>query len=399
MMADPALALLVTSSAVVAYAYVGYPLMLLAWSTVRPRRRDAPAPVDDWPRVSVSLPVYNEAAQIRETLESLLRLDYPAEKLQIVVISDASDDGTDEIVGEFAARGVELIRQPERRGKTAAENAGRDYLRGEIVINTDASIRIDPGALKPLVGRFADPTIGLASGRDVSVTRADRESNIGESRYVGYEMWVRDLESRVAGIVGASGCFYAIRTPLHRSMVPEALSRDFAAAMIAREHGYRAVSVDEAVCYVPRARSLRHEYRRKVRTITRGIGTLVHKRRLLDPIRYGRFAWMLFSHKVCRWLAPWFVILAVAALAVLAVVAPWARFALAIVGLGLVLGGTGWLWPGDGKPPALIALPAYLIVGNAAAMHAAVNALRGGLNPTWEPTRRDAVPATSSGRE
>src|SRR5690606_20548001 len=113
------------------------------------------------------------------------------------------------------------------------------------------------------------------------------------------------LETGVWGIVGASGCFYAIRRHLHQEVVPSALSRDFAAAMVTRQHGYRAVTVNESVCYVPRVPSLKREYRRKVRTITRGMETLYFKRALLNPFSYGVFSWMLFSHKVSRWFAPW----------------------------------------------------------------------------------------------
>ena len=110
-------------------------------------------------------------------------------------------------------------------GKTAAENAAQGHLKGEIVVNTDASVRIKPDALKPLLAVFRDPAIGVASGRDVSVARMDDTANVGESGYVGYEMWIRRLETQVDGIVGASGCFYAIRSDLHRTLVPEALSR------------------------------------------------------------------------------------------------------------------------------------------------------------------------------
>src|SRR5690606_34425847 len=159
----------------------------------------------EWPRVSITIPVYNEVAQIDELLESILRIDYPRDRLQILVVSDASDDGTDERVAAYAARGVALLRMPERCGKSAAENAARSHLRGDIIVNTDASIRIAPDALKPLITRFADPSVGLASGRDVSVTRVTDELNGGESAYVGYEMWVRSIETEVAGIVGASG--------------------------------------------------------------------------------------------------------------------------------------------------------------------------------------------------
>src|SRR5437868_1711472 len=164
-----------------------------------------------------------------------------------------------------------------------------------------------PNALKALVRPFADPTIGVASGRDVSIGTAARESSRGESQYVGYEMWLRALETRLGSIVGASGCFYGIRARIYESSFPEELSRDFASALMARAHGLRAVSVDEAICYVPRASALRSEFRRKVRTMARGLETLWRWRRMLNPVRYGSFAIMLLSHKLCRWLVYFFI--------------------------------------------------------------------------------------------
>src|SRR5690606_31782633 len=170
--------------AFLAYVFVGYPLALRAFASLR--RRERPEPVlDDWPEIRIAVAAYNEAGQIRELIENLLELDYPADRRQILVISDASTDGTDDIVREYADRGVELIRLPERRGKTAAENFGRRYLRGRIIVNTDASVRIGRDALRRLVAQFADPTVGVASGRDVSVTRVDGDANLGVSGYVG----------------------------------------------------------------------------------------------------------------------------------------------------------------------------------------------------------------------
>jgi hypothetical protein len=205
-------------------------------------------------------------------------------------------------------------------------------------------------------------------------------------------MWVRDLETAVDGIVGASGCLYAIRAHLHMHDVPEALSRDFASALTARAHGQRAVSVPAALCYVPRGASLQQEYGRKVRTITRGIGTLLHKRALLNPLRTGLFAWMLFSHKVCRWLLPWALVLFVVALGALALTATWARVMLAAAGAALLLAGAGWVWAGRGRRlPRIIALPAFMVAGNVAVLHAWLRVLRGRLAPVWEPTRRGVV--------
>jgi hypothetical protein len=174
-------------------------------------------------------------------------------------------------------------------------------------------------------------------------------------------------------------------------LVPEALSRDFAAALITREYGLRTVSVADALCYVPRVASLRQEYRRKVRTFTRGMQTLFYKRRLLNPFRYGVFSWMLLSHKLCRWMVPWAGVVGIAAVAVLAVEHSWARGVLAVTALGILLGSVGFLWPERRRLPRLLAIPAYGLVGNLAVLHAWISAIRGDLNPTWEPTRREAV--------
>ena len=389
---DLALGAVVAAGGLVAYAYVGYPLCLMVLAALR--RTAAPRPgLADWPLISITVPVYNEAANVAAKLQRLLDVDYPADRRQILVVSDASTDGTDGIVTGFANRGVELLRLPQRRGKTAAENAARSLLRGEIVVNTDASAQIHPHALKALIAVFADPSVGVSSCHDVSVVKTGGSLNPGERGYVGYEMWVRQLETRVYGLVGVSGCLYAIRKPLHMNLVPEALSRDFAAALLAREQGYRAVSVPQAICFVPRTLCLRREYRRKVRTMTRGLETLWYKRGLLSPLRYGIFAWLLFSHKLCRWLAPWAVVALIVGVAALAVVQPWARWALAAQGLVLGLGVAGWLWGEQRAPPKLLSLIAYLLAGSVATLHACINALRGELNPIWEPTRREVAAA------
>jgi cellulose synthase/poly-beta-1,6-N-acetylglucosamine synthase-like glycosyltransferase len=367
-------------------AYVAYPAAL--WLFTRRARRPASEP-ELWPLVSITVPAYNESAAIGATLQRLLELDYPPDRRQIVVVSDASSDGTDDIVRTYAGRGVELLRLPTRAGKSAAENAARAHLRGDIVINTDASVRLDRRALKPLVAAFQDPQVGVASGRDVSVTRDDGAATAGESGYVGYEMWVRDLETAAGGIVGASGCFYASRRALHMEAVPEALSRDFAAPLIAREHGFRSVSVPAAVCYVPRTASLRREYRRKVRTMTRGLETLYYKRHLLNPLRYGGFALRLWIHKLVRWLVPWAALAGLVGL-VLAAAAGSTVGAIgaALAGLALTSAAAAWFWPETRSLPRWLAWPAFIVWGLIAGLHAWGNALRGARHPIWEPTRR-----------
>jgi cellulose synthase/poly-beta-1,6-N-acetylglucosamine synthase-like glycosyltransferase len=384
-----AISLVLTAPLLVVYAYAVYPALLWLAGLVVRRRRDLA--FTKLPTVTVTLPVYNEERNIRSKLEELLQLDYPVEKLQLLVISDASTDGTDRIVGEYASRGVELIRLEARRGKTAAENAAGPAARGSIIVNNDATVRIPPHALKSLVSVFADPTVGVASGRDVSIGAADSESNRSESQYVGYEMWLRSVETRLGSIVGASGCFYAIRAAIYDSSFPEQLSRDFASALMARANGFRAVSVADAVCYVPRAAALGTEYRRKVRTMARGLETLWQWRRMLNPFNYGVFAFMLVSHKLCRWLIYLFTPFAFIGLAMLSLSSALGGILLCVSLLGVVIAAFVWHRAQRAARVSRIeALFAFSLACVCAGFLAWMKVFRRQQSAIWEPTRRPA---------
>jgi cellulose synthase/poly-beta-1,6-N-acetylglucosamine synthase-like glycosyltransferase len=371
------------------YAYLGYPLILWIVGTIRPRQSSArhSAP---WPSVTITLPVYNAASSIGSTLESLLGVDYPRDRLQILVVSDASTDGTDDTVRRFSDFGVELIRLSERRGKTTAENAALAASRGEILVNVDSTILIPPGSLKELVRVFDDPTIGVASGRDVSVGEMDNKGTVAESGYVGYEMWVRDLETRVGSIVGASGCFYGSRRYVHSNALPSGLSWDFASALVARKQGYRSVSVPRAICLVPRSAQIRTELRRKVRTMARGLSTLFYLRTLMNPVRYGGFALMLISHKLLRWLPYLLAPVAYLALCFLAVESVAARVLLGILSAALFAGIAG-IWNRNPAPARPFALAGFVVAVFSAGFLAWWQALRQTQMATWEPTPRPHV--------
>lgn len=383
-------AFIVTGLLLAGYATVGYPALLWLGARVFGRRWDWRVDSgQELPAVSVTVPAHNEAHQIEELLQSLVALDYPRDRLQILIVSDGSMDGTDEVVEQWADQGVQLLRVDERGGKGAAENAARDSLNGTIVVNTDASIRIRPDALHHLVAPFVDPGVGVVSGRDVSVPVGESTENVGEGGYVGFEMWVRDLETETGGIVGASGSLYATRRELHQVFVPPHLSRDFASALIARERGFRAVSAPAAICVVPRTGSLPAEYRRKVRTIARGMTTLATWRHLLNPLKYPDFAWRLLSHKVLRWGTPLYLLMASLGVAILAIDHGWARWTL---GALAVLGGMaslGWAVSlARAGLPRVLAVPAFFAMSNVAIVRAALRAGFGGSERLWEPTRR-----------
>lgn len=370
------------------YAYFAYPGMLWMLSRFHQPASDLGDPAE-WPIVTITVPAYNEEKRIRATIESLLRIDYPEDRRQILIASDGSTDGTDAIVRQFADRGVELVHVAPRGGKTNAENHAAPAMRGEIVVNTDASIRVHPLAVKALVRAFQDPTVGVASGRDVSVGDLEQEANRGESGYVGYEMWVRALETRLGSIVGASGCCYAARAAVQRTVLPGDLARDFASALIAHERGLRAVSVSGATCVVPRTTSLRTELRRKARTMAQGLETLWYFRRLATPLAGGvGFAFMLSSHKLARWLVYLAIPPALVGLAMLCVANPRALGVAALVIVVLAAGYAAFAWPEGKRVPLPLALCGFAVVSNVAGMLAWLKFLRRQRMPTWEPTQR-----------
>lgn len=377
--------LLLLPVVLIAYTYGLYPLILRILSRGRTL---STAPLRELPYVSIAVPAYNEEAQIRGAIEALISQDYPASRRQILILSDASTDRTDEIVLEYRERGVELLRMPVRGGKTAAENASCRLLRGEIIINSDSSVRLHPSAVRRLVEAMADPRVGVASTRDVSVARGGATGNATEAGYVGYEMRIRAMETLLGGIIGASGSGYAIRSKLHRLPIREDLSRDFSAALTARTYGYSAVSVDDALCYVPRTGSLRMEYKRKVRTIARGVETLISQAHLLDPMHYGVFSWKLLSHKVCRWMVPTSVVPVAIGLALLAPTYRWAAWLLVAGILGAIIAAVGALWPPAKPRPRVLSIFTFAVAANIAVIHALSRVAFGHEDHLWEPTRR-----------
>jgi len=385
--------MIVAGAVLALYTFVLYPALLAVRARTRskppfaiPQGKVNPATL---PRISIIVTAYNEAHQVESLLESLVALEYPAELRQILVISDGSTDGTEDIVRDWEDRGVELLQVEPRSGKTGAENASRAHLTGDIVVSTDASVRIHPNALIPLVRPFHDPRVGVTSGKDVSVTRHDRNANFGEARYVSYEMWVRDLETRAGGIVGASGSLYAVRARLYCRWLEPKLSRDFASVLQARLGGQVGISVPGALCYVPRTRRIGAEYTRKVRTIAGGMATLWALRAVMNPLRHPGFAWRLFSHKVARWLMPVAVLLILGGLGVEAVNHLWARVVLLLI-VGGIAAGMAEIFAAGSKAglPRALSIPFFFIFSNVAIVHGFFRALAGRSEETWEPTRR-----------
>lgn len=370
--------------ALVLYAYLGYPAVLMALLLVRDRRV-AKAAVR--PSVSFIVTAYNEERRIREKLENTLGQHYPATRLEIIVASDCSTDRTDEIVGVYAER-VRLIRAPERRGKEAAQQLAVRAAGGDILVFSDVATALAPDGVSSIVRNFADPSVGCVSSVDRFVEADGTVS--GEGAYVRYEMFLRALETRVNSLVGLSGSFFAARREVCRNWATDRQS-DFNTLLNAVAMGRRGVLDSASAGYYRDIVDDRREFQRKVRTVVRGIAVLAANARLLNPARHGLFAWQLLSHKLCRWLVPHAMLVALASNAVLA---PRSTFYLAtlLVQVAFYAAALGGRWTGI----RILKLPSYLVVANLAVLMAWVRYARGERITTWNPSERvRALPLTT----
>lgn len=327
------LVLLSVSIGVLAYVFVGYPLLLRLLVVLRGPRRVTQA--DITPPVSLVISAWNEEAVIRRKIENALAIDYPAGAIEIVVVSDGSTDATDAIVGEYASRGVRLLRQEPRRGKTAGLNWALPQLRGEIVVFSDANAMYEPDAVRKLVRNFADPDVGCVTGEARYVPAGRSAADLGENAYWSYEIHLKRLESQVGSIVGGDGAIYAIRRSLWRPL-PESAINDFLNPLQIVAAGYRNVYEPEAVCHEETAGGVGREYRRRVRIVSRSWRAVFQARGVLNPFRVGFFVVSVVSHKLLRWLCGVFLAGALVAAAALAAELPLARdprVAGALVGL------------------------------------------------------------------
>ena len=364
------------SIALVLYAYLGYPAALMALRLVRDRRV-AKAAVQ--PSVSFIITAYNEERRIREKLENTLGQAYPAACLEIIVASDCSTDRTDEIVGAHGDR-VRLVRAPERRGKEAAQQLAVQAAAGEILVFSDVATALAPDGISSIVQSFADPTVGCVSSVDRFIDADGRVS--GEGAYVRYEMFLRALETRVNSLVGLSGSFFAARREVCRNWATDRQS-DFNTLLNAVALGQRGVLDTASAGYYRNIVDDRREFQRKVRTVVRGIAVLAASARMLDPRRFGLFAWQLLSHKLCRWLVPFAML---AALGSNVLLAPRSAFYLAalLAQIAFYAAAGAGRWAGIG----ILKLPSYLVVANLAVLIAWVRYVRGERITTWNPSER-----------
>lgn len=293
------------------YGYLAYPLLIWCLARWFGRRAEVPeGDVAELPYVSLLIAAHNEAAEIEQRLQSALGTDYPSDRFEIVVASDGSTDATAEIVRRYASRGVRLLDYGKRRGKAAVLNSAFPELRGEIVLLSDANTRIDPTAMRRLVRWFRRPTVGVVCGRLVLCDPVTGRN--ADGLYWKYETFLKKCEGRLDALLGSNGAIYAIRRELFAPIPAQTIVDDFVIPLQAKLHTGCGIVYDAAaVAWEETPPDLGSEFRRRSRIGAGGFQCLTLLWRLLHP-RHGWVAFSFFSHKLLRWLCPFFLMGALA---------------------------------------------------------------------------------------
>jgi cellulose synthase/poly-beta-1,6-N-acetylglucosamine synthase-like glycosyltransferase len=364
------------------YVYLGYPILLTVIGFFARRPKVA---LGYLPRISVLIAAYNEEAGIRKKIEDTLALDYPADKMEVLVLSDCSTDRTDEIVKGFGAPRVRLLRARARMGKTNVQNLGAEVAQGDVLIFSDATTVYHPSALQYLASNYVDPKVGAASGRyQYFDPEGKSPTGLGMIAFWNYENFIKMMQSRIRTISGCCGCIYSVRRSAYTPLHPDVIS-DLVQPLWAVQKGYRVVFEDRALAYEETTKSSKEEFSMRVRVVTRGLRGILSVPDLLNPLKYGWVSFQLFSHKVLRWMVPFFLLLLFVSNSVL-----WNQtwykllFALQIAFYGFalltLLIPLSRMW----KP---LGIPLYFCTLNAAALRSILEVLRGRKYAVWETVR------------
>ena len=285
----------------VVYVYLGYPLLLMVWRKLasRPVRK---RPYE--PTVSLVIAMHNEADNVQSKMTNCQELDYPADKLQVIVSLDAPVDSTYELLQTWASKGLEVVYSPIRKGKASAVNSGVVAAKGEIVVFGDAAQRLEPNAIRELVANFADESVGAVSGALILLDESGRESNEGAGAYWRYERALRAMESDIHSVPGATGAIYAVRRSLFEPLPAEILLDDVIGPLKIVLGGHRSILDSSVRAYDVAGEDSNREYRRKRRTLTGNYQLLAEMPQLLAPWRNPIFV-QFVSHKVGRLLVPY----------------------------------------------------------------------------------------------
>ncbi|RME89350.1 MAG: glycosyltransferase family 2 protein [Anaerolineae bacterium] len=383
----------------IVYTYFGYPLLVTVLAHLHPQKTTPPLP--HLPNVTLLIAAYNEESVIEAKIQNALALDYPKERLQILVVTDGSDDQTPEIVKRYADQGVDLLHHPQRRGKMAAINRAIPHARGEIVVFSDANNFYHPEALRQLITPFGDPRVGAVSGAK-TIEKTGSALGTSEGLYWKYESFLKEQESRLGNCTGVCGEILAIRKEAFSPPPTHIINDDFYIAMQVIRQGYRLVYAPEARSVERVSASARDEVTRRTRINAGRYQAFAHLRHWL-PTKHPLLVWQIFSHKFLRLLLP-FAMIGAALSNVFVLFArhpgvrgslfylgkPYGEIFLALQSVFYLLAWLGSRFERKGRHPLvrLLYLPTFLVNSNLASLRGFIQFVRGKQTPLWERVPR-----------
>ncbi len=365
------------------YAYAGYMLLLAA--IVIFKKKDA-AKKDAEPFVTMIIAAFNEEKAIEKKIRNCFELEYPKEKIEFLIVSDASTDRTDEIVESFRDKGIKHYRMNERKGKTAAQNYAVRSARGDILIFSDATTIYKQDAVRKLVRNFSDKNVGIAAGEEVFRKKEGSSVYDEVSFSWKYERLLRRLESGFNTLIGVSGCIFAIRRELYKEL-DEGLIEDFALPLLVAEKGYRVHLEKDAVAYEESVLDGRDEFNRKARIVSGGVNVVFNLRRLLNPVKYPKLAFQIVSHKIFRWTTPVSLVTLLASNIALAGKGLVYNIFLGVQITGYLLAETGYFMRYSKVSIRAFKVPFYFLMVNAAAVVGIFRFFKGERKTIWETVR------------
>lgn len=377
------------AAALLLYNYLFYPAAVIFLAR---RRRPVPAAGDlssrheSLPAVALIIAAYNEERVIDAKIRNSLALDYPKERLRIVVVSDGSTDSTPEIVSRHRNEGVISLHEPQRRGKTAALNRAVAVATADVVVFSDANNMFEANALRELVGHFGDPRIGGVCGLKQIYRAPERESSQGDSLYWKYESAIKEAESRLDSITTADGEIFAVRRALYEPVDESVINDDAEITFLLARKGYRVLYERRAVSFEHASIRIEDDFHVKVRMVSGGFQTVARHWTFLLPPRTW-FAFNFLSHKLLRWLAPEFMIL-IAASSLWLYRRPFFLVMVVLQTVFYLLAFAGWMTRGRKQPPAAVYVPFYFCAMNLAALRGLWRFLAGRQTTQWRKAER-----------
>ncbi len=379
---------------IVFYAFAGYGILLFGLVKLKRIFKGRPiVPVIDettLPSCSLVIAAYNEEGFIIEKIKNTLELQYPADKLELIFITDGSSDRTPELVAAYPQ--IKLLHSPERRGKIAAVHRAMDTVTTEIVVFTDANTYLNPDALLNICRHYADAKVGAVAGEKRVQVDETADATAGEGFYWKYESKLKAWDSELYSVVGAAGELFSIRKNLYQPVSPNAILDDFMISLLVAQKGYRVVYEPEAYASETSSANVKEELKRKIRIAAGGIQSIVWLKSLLNPFPQPLLSFQYISHRVLRWtVVPFLMILALILNA--AIVAQGAsstvyQALLAAQVLFYAASLTGWLLERKEIKIKALFIPYYFCMMNYAVIRGIFRYFAGTQSAAWEKAQR-----------